>query len=420
METSSIATSRFRAFFATQFCNAFNDNVLKNAIIILFTYKLSIISEQDTASLVTAAAGIFIIPFLLFSTLGGQLADRYSKTRLIRIIKSSEIFIVLLGSISFYHENIFFLLLTLFLMGTHSSFFGPIKFSILPEILKPSELNKGNAIIEASTFLAILFGTILGGVLIVANQGIYLVSALMITVALIGWGITFLMPIEKSSNHEVTISKNIISESLSIIRTANSYPEIKKAILGISWFWLLGATFVSLFPVYTKEILHAHAYLVTLFFVTFSVGVAAGSLIASKITIEKTYTACSVMLVTMTLAIIHLIAKSHPLTTLDNELISIYSFLQKMENWQLIFDLLLISMSGGIYVVPLYTILQTRAPSNHCARIIAGNNIMNSLFLISSAILMMVLFKLSFSVLHVFLILAIINVGFLLYFRQSN
>lgn len=417
---SILLKRQFLAYFITQFCNAFNDNVLKNAIVILLTYKVGLASKDHEAFLVTLAAGIFILPFILFSPTSGQLADKYNKVILTRIIKSAEILIVTLGGFALYTQNILFLMTTIFLMGTHSAFFGPIKFSIIPEIVKTNQLLNANALVESSTFLAILLGTILGGVLIVVDHGILYVSVLMIIFSLTGWISSFLFMVDEPINHNIKISKNIYKETLITLSYAKTHPAVFPAIIGISWFWLVGGTFLSQFPVFTKDVLHAEAYLVTLFFTTFSIGIALGSMIVSKIPRRFINKMIVISLMIMSLSIVDLYFLSLHFYKTQDSLITITEFLKNILSWHLLVDLICISIASGIYIVPLYTILQTHTPPDHRARIIACNNVINSLFLFGSSIIIMGLFAIKLRITEIFLVIAGVNCIVAVYLNKSR
>ncbi len=417
---SILLNRQFLAYFITQFCNAFNDNVLKNAIVILLTYKIGLASKGHEEFLVTLAAGIFILPFILFSPTSGQLADKYNKVILTRIIKTAEIFIVSLGGMALYAQNIFFLMTTIFLMGTHSAFFGPIKFSIIPELIEPKQLLNANALVESSTFLAILIGTILGGVLIVFNHGILYVTILMIIFAITGWICSFLFAVDEPINYHIKITKNIYKETLATLTYAKEHPAVFPAIIGISWFWLIGGTFLSQFPVFTKEVLHAEAYLVTLFFTTFSIGIAIGSILVSKIPTRFINKGISGSLIIMSLIIVDLYILSTHYPKTQETLTTLSAFLTHLRSWHLLLDLVCIAIASGIYIVPLYTILQSHTPPDHRARIVACNNVINSLFLFGSAIIIMGLFAIKFTILQIFLVIAGVNCVVAFYLNKQK
>lgn len=397
--TSLLKSKRFLPLFITQFFGAFNDNVFKNAFLIWFTFFAAEKFHINPAMMVTVASGLFILPFFLFSSLAGQVADKYEKTRIVQIVKIAEILIMSLAFFGFYYENISLLLTLLFLMGVHSSFFGPIKYSLLPLHLKDNELVHGNALIEGSTFLAILLGTIFGGVFILTENGIFIICISVICFGFVGLFASFFIPKSAIAAENIKINFNIFSETKKIISFARKDKTVFHSILGISWFWLIGATFLSQFPVYTKNIISGNEHIVTLFLTIFSVGIAIGSLICSKTLKGKIST------------------KTVPVGILGMS-ISIFIFVFVSYFYQnlilISLSLLMISISGGLFIVPLYTLMQHNSDKKHLSRIIAANNVMNALFMVISAISLVILYKLKFDLLQIFLLIGFVNM--VLYF----
>ncbi|MBY0430036.1 MAG: MFS transporter, partial [Rhodospirillales bacterium] len=266
-----LKSRRFLPLFVTQFLGAANDNVFKNALAILIIYRIGAGTSVNAQVLVTASAGLFILPFFLFSATAGQLADKYEKARLIRIIKFAEILLMSLGAVGFFTGNPWFLLAVLFLLGAQATFFGPLKYAILPDHLREDELVDGNAWIEGGTFLAILLGTITGGLLILTEWGIAAISALTVLLAALGWlSSLYILPAGPRAPH-LRVGWNIFSETAAIMRQATQRRDVFLSILGISWFWLVGATFLSQFPAFAKDVLNANEHVVTLFLTVFSV-----------------------------------------------------------------------------------------------------------------------------------------------------
>ena len=297
-----LTSKRFLPLFASQFLGAFNDNILKNALIIYITYIVIDQSSTDPEIMVTLAAGVFVLPFFLFSSTAGQLADKWDKARLISIIKFIEIPMIIGAAFAFLFESIPLLTIMLFLMGTQSTFFGPLKYGILPDQLLKHELIEGNALIEAGTFLAILAGTILGGLLILANNGTTWVSVVMIITALAGWLVSLFIPSTPARNPGIKIGFNIWGDTQTLLHYIQQDKIIFRSILGISWFWLLGATYLSQLPTFSKNIIGGNEQVVTLFLVTFSVGIAIGSLLCNKLLkqqIAATYTPIGILGVTL-------------------------------------------------------------------------------------------------------------------------
>ena len=280
---SLFQTRRFLPLFVTQFLGAFNDNVFKNAMVVLIAWRFASAAGMDAQVMVTVAAGIFILPFFLFSATAGLLADKFDKTRLIRYIKLAEIIIMTTGAVGFYLGSIPILMTVLFLMGTQSTFFGPIKYGILPDQLNDDELMGGNALISAGTFLAILGGTILGTEVVLAEQGIIIISAVVITFAALGWLSSWYIPATRPAQPDLAISYNFVTQTWKILTHAAGQRDVFLCILGISWFWLVGATFLAQFPTFTKDVLGASVQVLTILLTTFSVGIAIGSLLCNRL-----------------------------------------------------------------------------------------------------------------------------------------
>jgi acyl-[acyl-carrier-protein]-phospholipid O-acyltransferase/long-chain-fatty-acid--[acyl-carrier-protein] ligase len=412
-------TKRFVPLFATQFLGALNDNIFKNALTILVLFRLAEQSGANGQILVTIAAGIFILPFFLFSATAGQLADKCEKAGMIRIIKFCEILIMILGSIALFLGDINFLLAILFLMGTQSSFFGPVKYSILPDHLKENELVAGNALVETGTFLAILLGTIGGGLLILIDHGPHIVSGFVIVLAVLGWLVSLKIPRAAAPMPGLRINPNIVGETWNIVRTAASQRDLFLCILGISWTWLAGATFLTQLPAFSKDVLGANEQVVTLFLTIFSVGVGIGSLWCNKLLageISAKFVPFGAL--GFTLFGIDLYFASANFPTPTGPLIGALDFLRHMDHWRIVVDLLGISVATGIYIVPLYAILQTRSDEAQRSRTIAANNIMNALFMVTGALATSVMLAADFTVPMVFLVLAIANSIVALYVIQ--
>ncbi len=372
-----LKTRRFLPLFITQFLGAFNDNIFKNALVILITYVLAEKAGLNSQLMVTAAAGVFILPFFLFSATAGQLADKYEKTQLIRIIKLGEILIMLGATAAFFLENVTLLMIILFLMGTQSSFFGPVKYGILPEKLEPDELIGGNGLIEAGTFVSILTGTIIGGLLILTSNGIWFVAALLLVIASLGWVSSWYIPPGEAADPGLPVNYNFIQETWNIVSYARKKRDIFLSILGISWFWLVGATFLAQFPTYAKDIIGGNEQVVTLFLTVFSVGIGIGSLLCNKLLrgeIVATYVPLGIL--GMTLFTVDLyFASQHTFNASSEVMIGAAAFLSHFTSWRILADMFLISISSGIYIVPLYAILQSRSDPSHRSRTIASNNV---------------------------------------------
>lgn len=405
---SLLKLKRFLPLFLTQFSGAFNDSLFKNALFILITYRLA--SQEHAQQLVAFGGGIFILPFFLFSATAGHLADRFDKSTVARYTKALELIAMSIGMIGFFINHIPLLLIGLFLMGTNSAFFGPIKYAILPDHLRHDELVNGTALIEASTFLAILIGTLVGGVLIGIPYGEKIVAVLTMLIAIIGLIICFAIPKAPAAQPNTPISWNIITETVKIVRYACQFRTLYLTILGISWFWLVGATFLTLLAGFTKDILHASSFIVTLFLTVFSLGIGIGAYLCTKIqkgSINAKYVPLGI--IGITIFIIDLFFASHTTTDKTGELIGFWAFLQTFAHWRITLDLLLISISSGIYIVPLYTLLQTESKPEHRARVIAANNIFNAFFMVISSVATMLLLAIGLSIVQIFLVVGIFN-----------
>ena len=405
-----LATRRFLPLFATQALGALNDNVFKNALAVLIIFRIADAAGMNGQVLVSAAAGVFILPFFLFSALAGQMADKFEKSAMIRWIKAVEVCVMGLGAASFWFNDVYSMILVLFLMGGQSAFFGPVKYSILPDHLANDELIGANALIEAGTFLAILFGTIAGGLLILGDHGAGVVSFLVIALACLGLGASFAIPKAPAPEPELKLNLNFLGETWSIIRQASERRDIFLSILGISWFWLLGATFLSQFPAFAKDVVGADQTVVTLFLVLFSVGIALGALLCNKLLrgqVSAKYLPLAAL--GMSLFIADLFLGSEGRIAAGSDLLGYSAFLAEARNWRIVIDLVATAVCGGLFIVPLYAILQSRSEASHRSRTIAANNIINALFIVAGALIATGMLAVGLSVPQVFFALAVGN-----------
>ncbi len=431
MNFSSLLSSRYFApLFWTQFLGAFNDNLYKNALIILVTINAASYTSISVELLIPLSGGLFILPFFLFSALAGQLADKFEKSKLIRFIKVGEICIMLMAAIGFYFENIWYLLAVLFFMGCQSSLFGPVKYSILPQHLSEEGLLKGNAVIEMGTFLAILLGTLVGGILIMdKDSGRLYVSVLVLSVACLGWLSSQKIPLAQSVNQELTIKWNIFSETFNIIRAAFNSRIIFGTIIAISWFWFIGATILSLLPLpeFTQTILQAKEQVITLLLALFSIGIGLGSIIAGKSkTLSKSLKWIIVGAIGISLTAMDLYWVSAQLIESNAikggaELASWKAMFQNPLTAHILIDVLLLGASGGLYIVPLYVILQEHSEIESRSRTIAANNITNALFMVISAVATMLLLDNGVSLHTLFFLIGLSNIVMFIfiYYRFS-
>jgi len=399
---------RFLPFFITQFLGAFNDNVYKNALVIMLAFHAASLTTLSAGTLVNLCAGLFILPFFLFSATAGQLADKYEKARIIRFVKLFEIGVMVIGTIGFLHRDLVLLITALFLMGLHSTVFGPVKYSILPQYLASEELVGGNGLVEMGTFLAILVGTMLGGVLIATNDGALYVSVAVLTIAAAGYLASRAIPNAPPAASDLRINWNPITETWANLKFTRTNRTVFLSVLGISWFWFYGATFLAQFPNYSKDVLHGDEHVVTLLLTTFSIGVGAGSLLCERLSGRKVEIGLVPFgSIGLTLFALELyFASPHAAT---GGVVGAGEFLGQPRNWRIVADLALIGMFGGFYIVPLYALIQSRAERSHQSRVIAGNNILNALFMVVSAGMAIGLLHLGFTIPQIFLATALLN-----------
>ncbi len=407
---------RFAPAFLAQAFGAFNDNLFKQAMITLITYSGIIAFGLESEKLVTVAAGIFILPFFLFSALAGQLADKYDKTKLMRIIKVWEIILMILASVGFFMESAGFLLGVLFLMGAQSAFFGPIKYGILPNLLAEEELIGGNALVEAATFLAILAGIIAGTLLIRLDGGVWVVSIAIIAVAIMGALASFGVPPTKPGEPSLKINLNFAAEAFHIVGMARRDLVTFRSVIGISWFWLLGSVFLILLPVYARDVIGGNEQVLAFLLTIFTVGIGFGSLFCNKITkgqvsdIPVPFGALG-----MTAFGIDLYFASQGFTPDPTNLMGFATFISDPAGWRAMIDLLGIAGFGGIYIVPLYTMIQKRSRAEERARMIAANNILNALAMVIASGMIFALQSLAWTAPAIFLTVALINMPVAVY-----
>ncbi|QQN38147.1 MFS transporter [Acinetobacter sp. CS-2] len=384
-----LGTRRFLPMFVTQFFGALNDNVYKQALLLVITYGWI---SQQTASVSTLnnlAALLFILPYFIFSATAGQIADKYERSQLVRGIKILEIVIMLIGSAGFLLGHLWLLLLALFLMGTHSTFFGPIKYAILPEILKPNELMSGNALFQSGTSIAILVGMILGGAVISASDGNLLwISLTIVTIALLGYFSSRFVLKQKVTSPDVHIDWNFFRTSFQTLGYAKSLPMVFLILLGNSWYWFYGATYLTQIPQLTQQNLHASENVVSLLLTFFSVGIGIGSLLCRRIGgTEVNLKMVPIGAIGLTVFAFYLAASLAFVPERSGELLSLKDvFTQGWSYYHVMLAVTLLGISGGFYIVPLYAMMQAFSPPSHRARVVAANNILNAIFMVSSAI----------------------------------
>ncbi len=400
---------RFGPFFVTQFLGAFNDNVFKNALIVLIAFTASGKLTMNSNVLINLSAGLFILPFFLFSASFGQLADKYDKARLIRGTKLLEIAIMAAAAIAFWLQDLVTLIALLFLMGTQSSLFGPVKYSILPQHLADHELVGGNGLVESGTFLAILLGTMTGGILIgFGEQGYVIIAVTLLGVALLGYLTSLAIPLTPSVAPDLRINWNPFTETWRNLKFMRANRTVFLSVLGISWFWFLGATYLAQLPNYTKLTLGGNESVVTLLLTLFSIGVGLGSLLCEKLSDHQVELGL-VPFGSIGLSVFGIDLFFAQPELVSGEVIGALTFLTQPGGWRVTADIVLIGLFGGFYIVPLYALIQQRSDPQHRSRIIAGNNILNALLMVLSATVAIVVLSSGFTIPQLFLLTALLN-----------
>ena len=403
---------RFAPFFWTQFSGAANDNLFKFAFTVMVTYQLSI-SWLPPSLAGLAIGALFILPFLLFSATSGQLTDKFEKTRMIRFVKNLEIVIMLIAAAGFLvpqpELQAVILLGCTFLMGLHSTLFGPVKFAYLPQALNERELTGGNGMVEMGTFVAILLGQVAGGLLVaVPGVGPMYVALACVGLALLGRAVAQYIPLAPATDPELKINWNPLTETWRNLKLASSNIVVFRSMLGISWMWFFGAVFLSQFPSFAKEVLHGNEQVASLLLVVFSIGIATGSLLCevlSKRHVEIGLVPLGAIGMSIFAIDLYFASRSLP----PSAVMSLGSFIAQPQHWRVMFDLALLSLFAGLYSVPMYALIQLRSQATHRARIIAANNILNALFMIVSAILAGALLKAGFTIAQIFLFVGLAN-----------
>ncbi|KPC55255.1 MFS transporter [Amantichitinum ursilacus] len=406
---SLFGTRRFLPLFITQFFGAFNDNLFKNAFLVMIVYAGLSAGGMDSQTLIGASAGIFILPFFLFSAVSGQLAEKFDKARMARAVKLLEVLIMLAAGYGFWQHNAYVLLGCLFMMGVHSTLFGPLKYSVLPQYLQPRELMAGNGLIEGGTFIAILLGQIAGTV-IVQHQphGETMIIWACVAVAVIGLLASRSMPPAPAPAPDLKISWNVLGETWRIINFSRQNKTVFNSLLGLSWFWFVGAIYLTYLPEMSKVVLHGDASVYTLLITLFSVGIGAGSVLCDKLSGHKIEVGLvpfgSMGLSAFGIDLYFALGHS-PLGNYDW-----ISFLRDSGHWRVMFDLALLGVFGGFYTVPLYALIQTRSDKRFVSRAIAANNILNSLFMVVASAMGIALIKAGLSIPALLLTVALLNV----------
>lgn len=402
---------RFLPFFVTQSLGAFNDNLFKQSLILAILYKLSL--EGDRSIWVNLCALLFILPFFLFSALAGQFGEKFAKDRLIRVIKLAEIVIMAIGGAGFVTGHLTLMLVALFAMGTHSALFGPVKYSILPQALREQELVGGNGLVEMGTFLAILAGTIGAGVMMSSASYATVVAGGVVGTAVLGYLASRWIPTAPAAEPGMRLDWNIVSQSWATLRLGlGQTPAVSRSIVGNSWFWFVGAIYLTQIPAYAKDWLHGDETVVTLVLTLFSIGIALGSLLCERLSGRKVEIGL-VPFGSFGLTLFGLLWWWHsgdvPRADAPYDWLALLSLGQA---WWILLSIVGLGVFGGFYIVPLYALIQSRTPERQRARVIAGNNILNALFMVVSALVTIVLLSVAeLSIPQLFLVVSLLNIG---------
>lgn len=402
--------------FWTQFLGALNDNFMKNSLVLIVAYQGVQLLGMESKQLVAFAGGIFILPFFLFSPLAGQLADKLEKSRLIRLTKVFELFVMLVAGIGFYFDSFLLLMFVLFLMGTQSAFFGPLKYSIIPQILPTEKLTEGTAYVELGTFVAILLGLILGGWVTASELGAKFVGLGLVGVSLVGWVFSLgIRPVE-IGQADLKIEWNPIPQMKNMWEIISEKVAVVNSVLAISWFWFFGAGILTVLPVFGKETLSSDQGVVTFFMALFTIGIAVGSIVCEKLSFERV----EIGLVPigsfgMTVFLIDIFLASQGVPPGNGEFLDISGLLATDYGLRISVDLFLLSIFGGVFIVPLYTLIQQRSHQESRSQVIAGNNVLNAFFMVVASIMIIGLYAAGLNHPHVFFVLAIMNAAVAVY-----
>jgi acyl-[acyl-carrier-protein]-phospholipid O-acyltransferase/long-chain-fatty-acid--[acyl-carrier-protein] ligase len=392
-----------------QFLGALNDNLFRNAIFVVVTFQLAVSQKLNAPVIVSLGAGLFILPFFLFSATAGTVADRLEKTRLIQRLKFIEFVLAIGAGAALVGGQVPLMLVMLFLLGVQAAFFGPVKYSILPQLVQRDELVAANGYVEGGTFLAILLGTIAGGEIIIFNHGALIVATLMSALSLVGWIISYAIPRISAGDPSLKVTWRFLSANWPLLRDANQNHAVRRAILGISWFWFVGAIFLSVLPNYVKEVLNGDPQLVTFLLTLFVVGIAVGSIGCSKLLrgqVDARYVPLGGISISVAIAAVYWLSRG---SIADVNGTTVITFLSHPRGVAISIALFLLAAGGGIFTVPLYALLQVQSEESHRARIIAANNIINALFMVTSSIFTLVMFKYGYHVPNIFLVTAVLS-----------
>ncbi len=413
------AQRRFLPFFITQFLGALNDNLFKNALLVIVVSGAVAGSDSNTNFITNLAAGLFILPYFLFSTTAGQLADRYDKALLIRRIKIAEIILMVAGCYALWRADINLMLGILFALGVQSAFFGPIKYAIIPQHLSADELLAGNAQVGMGTFVSILVGTLIGGWLVTADQGPMYVGLLATLFAVIGWLSSRHIPNAPATSaaQQGTLTLNPLTVARDNLKLARKNPTVFYCIIAISWFWLYGGSFLTQVPNYAVTVLQGHPTLISILLGAFIVGVAIGSLLCHRLSkgqVEPGLVPIGGLGLSVFAVDLFFTSGLYQTANADLSAVLPLTFIALTDGIHILLDLMFIGMFGGMLVVPLYSMIQQRTEDETRARVLSVNNIINAIFMVVGALLgMLFLSILGWSIPQFFLAVALMNAVFL-------
>ncbi|AWB66601.1 MFS transporter [Saccharobesus litoralis] len=389
---SLFSQRRFLPYFCTQALGAFNDNVYKNSFLLLVAFMSAANLPIGSDLIINLAAGLFILPFFIFSAHAGLLADKLEKSAYIRRVKLFEVFIMAIAAVALLTQQVILLLLLLFLMGCQSAYFGPVKYALLPQHLAKDELVAGNALVELGTFLAILLGTLLAGVIMAQSSGATVAAVLVVVFALLGYLAARKIPYAAPIAPELEVTFSPFKQGWQVVKQCRQQKSIFIAILAISWFWFYGATFLTQFPNLAKQYLQSSPQVVSVLLAIFSVGIGLGSILCSRLSQGKVkLNLVPIGALGLTLFAIHIYWAIPDYGFLAGQVQNASQFLSFGRNYYIMLDLLLIGVFGGLYIVPLYAYIQREAKPEQRAQMIAANNIINALFMVVSAVFAIVL-----------------------------
>ncbi|MBQ7193297.1 MAG: MFS transporter [Synergistaceae bacterium] len=395
---------RFMPLFLTQFLGAFNDNFFKSSLMMLITYRLGDAAGVDSRILVNAAAGVFILPFFIFAPTASDLADKYDRSDLMRWVKFAEIIIMSGAAFGYWLGNVWLLMTVLFLMGAQSAFFSPAKYSILPQHLNEDELIAGNGLIQMGTYLAILTGTIAGGLMILRENGIYWVGGLAVTIAALGWFFSMFIPPTKPIDPSRRVSFRIVKRTCEMFREVYPMKKVFGSMLAISWFWLVGSVFLAQFPTYSRLILGTDESVATAFLAIFSCGIGVGSMFCDSLLkgkVTSKYVPAAAYGIAIASVLLWYVSDRPPVPD-GTPIIGAWEFFSRPENFMITACLFVIAFCGGLYIVPLYAVMQTKA-GDKVSGVIACSNITDSIFMAVAALGVSVLISWGISIPQIFL-----------------